>query len=294
MIDEEKVVESSEKEKDFGDSYYQSAVNGDVISGFRDLLMRGGYRIRDADGKICITDPSIAFDTPWHHIVHDHFLDCQRWHSIVFDLFSKVLPKEESFVPSQCQQCWKVVVRPRTLISLFSLLEIQVSLSRPSKCGIEVRPYVHGNYGGYFYNHSLEEGLECYKAVREIVSENKNLGPETPVVLKRSCTEYEMKCEPSDSWKITPRQIRIETLINKWYVRDTTLRKQPEHAISHVHRKWIEFAYSIGDGTYLNFTDGKPLYKPLVMYHHLATSDDETRQKELDKFNRAYFYGYDL
>ena len=71
----------------------------------------------------------------------------------------------KKWVPSKCMGCWKVVVRLKTLKQLFSLLQLQMRMGRPSKCGIEVRESVNGLYGGYFYNHSLEEGLECYSAV---------------------------------------------------------------------------------------------------------------------------------
>lgn len=282
------------KNADFGSSYYQQISDAEILSKFRPLLATGGYKVRE-DGKIYITEPSIAWDTPWHHVVHDHFLDCQRWHSIIYELFSNTMPPGQSFVPSACQQCWKVVVRPKTLLSLFALLELQNRLGLSSKCGIEIRPYVYGNYGGYFYNHSFEEGLACYSKVRKEVDETEHLGKDVSVILKRACTEYENKLGRSDEWTISDRQIYIETLVNRWYVKDTFVRKQSEHAIAAVHKKWIEFAYSIGDGTYLNFTGGEPLYKPLVTYHHLVEpGNEELLSKNKEKFKRQYNFGYDL
>lgn len=282
------------RNEDFGTSYYQLVNDNDILTKFRPLLIGGGYKVRDVDGKLEVRDPSIGWETPWQHIKHDNFLDCQRWHSILFNLFSMTMPRNQSFVPSACQQCWKVVARPKTLLGLFSLMELQKRLGRPSKCGIEVRQYVHGLYGGYFYNHSIEEGLECYKLVRSEIDKAEHLGPDTPVILKRGCTEYENRCGPSDNWIVTQRQLHIETLINEWVVRDVTLREQPEYAILYVHKKWIEFAYQNGDGTYLNFTGGKPLYRPLVTYHHLVDSTDEEREEAFSKFKRKPVFGYDL
>lgn len=275
-------------------SYYQSMVDDDIISKFRPMLQGGGYQLRDKDGKIHIKSPAMAYDTPWEHIMFDAFLDCQRWHTVLFDLFSRTMPPGESFVPSGCQQCWKVVVRPMTLLGLFSLRDLQKFLNRPSKCGIEVRPYVNGLYGGYFYNHSLEEGLDCYKLVREKVDETPYLGKEISVILKRACTEFEKKMGDSTKWFVTAKQIYIETLVNKWFVRNEVIRQQPMHAIANVHRRWIEWAYANGDETYLNFTDGRPIYEPVKTYHHLATARKNTRDKALKKFRRTYHFPYDL
>jgi len=56
-------------------------------------------------------------------------------------------------------------------------------------------------------------------------------------------------------------------------------RKQPVHAVAHVHRTWIEYAYSIGDPTYAEYTEDKPLYPPYVTYQHLAEEKQETETK---------------
>lgn len=285
-------------EENLEPSYYDKACAGDIISKFRPLLVNGGYKLRDEDGKIVVTNPATSFDTPWHHVSHDPFLDCQKWHAILFELFSKTLPDGRAFVPSPCQQCWKVVVRPQTLLGLFSLLEIQLKLNRPSKCGVELRPYVFGLYGGYFYNHSLEEGLDCYKLIRNEVNQSDHLGTDIPVILKRGCTEYEQRVRHSTGWKVTPEQIAIETLVNKWFVTDDIKRTQSDHQISTVHSLWIEFAYSYGDQTYKLFTNGEPPSRLNVVqyetYHHLVDVSDEERAEAFDKFKRRYYYGYDL
>lgn len=279
---------------DLEGSYYQMVSDDDIISRFRPLLQSGGFHLRDEDGKICAKTPGMAWDTPWHHVVHSAFLDCQRWHKILFDLFSLTMPPGSGFVPSACQQCWKVVVRPKTLLGLFSLLDFQRHLNLPSKCGIEVRDYVNGLYGGYFYNHSLEQALECYKTVRAGVNKTPHLGEDVSVIVKRACTEFEMRLGDSSKWKITPRQLSIETVVNKWFVRNDVQRLQPPHAISNVHRKWIEYAYSNGDSTYTHFTDGKPLYKPVKTYHYLVNKPKRTREVAFKKYARQLLFPYDL
>lgn len=253
-------------------SYYQHCIDQDIISHARPLLEKAGFKLRDGDGKIYV-EATQAWDTPWHHIKHSGHVNCHLWHRIMFDVIF-----QKRFVPSECQQCWKIVVRPQSLLQLFALLELQKRLDRPSKCGIEVRESVHGLYGGYFYTRSLEEGLASYKEVRSAIDEDQNLGPNIVVLLKRACTEFEVACGPSDKWEVTPEQQALEALVNKWFVHDINVRQQSEHVVSFIHKKWIEWAYANGDSTYQYFTNGKPLYQPYVTYHHLA--DEQSAKSE--------------
>ena len=243
-------------------SYYKEVVSQDIITKLRYLLVNAGYYLRDEDGKIH-ADLKMGWETPWHHVRHANNLDCNLWHKVMFDLGGK------RWVPSQCQNCFKVVARPKDLRGLFALLELQKKMDVPSKCGIEVRPTVHGNYGGYFYNWGLEMGLRKYKQVRDAVDKAEYLGPDTTVLLKRGCTEFEHALGDSTKWEVTPEQMEWEALVNEWVVQDVVYRKQADHGLAYVHRKWIEHAYSIGDPTYADFTDGIPLHPPYVTYQNL-------------------------
>ena len=251
------------------ESYYEQLCKDDIISKAKTLMRNKGYYLRDIDGKITV-DTRTGWDTPWHHVKHSDKLNCHYWHSVLFDVFSMQLPTEKRFVPLGCLDCYKVVVRPKTLKQLFALLEIQKQLDRPCKLGIETRDTVHGLYGGYFYNRGLDNGIECYKVVRSAVDNNEILGPEVEVLLKRACTEFEHAIGPSDKWEIKPGQIELEQLVSQKFVVDPQLRIQPDHAITYVHRRWIEWAYKNGDSTYLEYTNGKSIYPKYVTYHHMA------------------------
>lgn len=249
-------------------SYYEYLMAQDIVEHFRPLWERSGFKLRD-DGKFA-GNPQSAVEGPWHYVKHYWQWDCYTWHHVVFDIFGKTKVLGYPFVPSKCHHCFKVVVRPQTLKQLFLLESLQKALDRPCKCGIEVRDTVHGLYGGYFYNNGLEEGLQRYKEVRKAINEFEGLGPEVPVTLKRACTEFELACGPSDQWVITPEQLKIEEMVDKYLVKDDVVRTQPDHVIRHVHRQWIEWAWKSGDPTYAEFTNGQPLTKPPVTYHHLA------------------------
>ena len=259
-------------------NFYKNLVNHDVITLMRPLLQQAGFRLRDVDGKIEPTYTTITWDTPWVHIRHNPWMDCYLWHKIIFDVVEKMAG--QAWPPSDCQSCFKVVVRPKTVVQLFALYDLECSLNLPSKCGIETRDKVHGLYGGYFYNRGLNQGLHCYQLIRKTVDEWPGLGPDVKVILKRACTEYEHECGPSDKWVITQDQLYIEGLVKALVVSDNALRRQPEHLVYNVQRKWIEWAYAHGDATYQEYHDG-PLVPDYVTYHCVAEKEDweETAQK---------------
>ena len=249
-------------------SYFGQITAQDVIEWCRPLFETRGYYLRDSDGKIAF-EGKMAWDTPWHHVKHAHGLDCHLWHQVLFEIiFTRM--GQQKWVPGMCHECWKVVVRPPTLRGLLALLNVQEKLGHPSKCGIETRETVHGLYGGYFYNRSLQEGMDCYRMVRKAVDEDPVLGKDVRVILKRACTEFEMRCGPSDKWEMTPQQAHVEAVVNSVFVHDIVARKQPDWAISRVHTRWIQWAYAMGDPTVFEYTDGKPLYPPYQTYHHLV------------------------
>ena len=270
-------------EKEAPYSFYEHLRANDVIGQLRTLLDHAGWNLRTADGKLFARHPTISTDTPWLHVQTAPGLNCGLWHQITFNMVSMTLPVAERFVPRHCQNCWKVVCKPRTLEQLFNLLELEKSLGRPSKCGIEQRDSVHGLYGGYFYNKGKEAGLECYEAVKEAIAENEVLAPllaeadadgrTTRLILKRACTEFEHACGPSDKWVVTPEQNAIEDLIDRWVVSDGLELQQPDNVVWNVKRRWIEFAYKNGDQTYLRYTGGKPLYPDYVTYHQKETDN---------------------
>ena len=252
-------------------AYYNDVMSKDIVSMAYGLLEKRALKLRDVDGKL-VYDSSTEWKTPWHHVKSGDSINCQLWNAVMFVHLFKNLPYSvtggRSFIPTGCQHCFKVVVRPPTLKALFALEALQERLGLDSKCGIEMRAHVFGLYGGYFYNRGLSAGHECYGKVRAAVDADPELGPGVSVILKRACTEMEQECGPSDKWEIYPNQIEIEQLINRKVSTDLMLRQQPDIVIDHVHGKWIRFAYQWGDETVFDYIDPEmPLYPPYVTYH---------------------------
>jgi len=179
-------------------------------------------------------------------------------------LFHGVFLHYTNIIPQKCQECWKVVARPRTVKELFQISNLQKTSVRSSKAGIEKRPSVNGNYGAYWYNDSISEGEECRQYVTELVS---HISKDIPVFLKRGCTEFEHKYGPSNEWGVSVENADLERLITDLIIiEDAEFVGQPWYVKNHVKSLWIEFAHERGDTTYLEFTDGKPLYPKYVTY----------------------------
>lgn len=243
-----------------------------IISKVVRLLRDSGYYVaNDGSGKIRC-ELHMAWDYSWHHVAHLEELDCHLWHRIMFDIMG--------FLPTKCLACFKVVVKPRTLRQLFSLLDLQLSFGLPSKCGTEDRPEVFGNYGGYFYNRGLDAGLVCYRKVRDAVAADPDLrsllddrdvnGVPTRVILKRACTEFERRFGRSDKWgNPSDDQAELERRIEDAFYRDYPKVLQSRDVVEHVHEGWIRFAWDRGDETAKDYNGGLPLYPPYVTYHHL-------------------------
>ena len=66
---------------------------------------------------------------------------------------------------------------------------------------------------------------------------------------------------PSDRYEFTPEMAELEAYLKS--------RFRGRKAAPHGHlvlAHWIDFAYRMGDDTYLDFTGGKPLHRKAVSY----------------------------
>ena len=200
---------------------------------------------------------------------------CTLWKEIMFE---RVLEKKA--VPSHCHGCYKVIAKPRTLAELVAIEAFQqttIGFGR-SKCGLEMRTYTPRLYGAYWYCDGLDDGYIMLSRVRSIFHN-------IPAILKRGCTEYEMEVGPSDKWKITPEQLKLEALTTLHvdfdpYDKPDVVQSPP--FVEDLHWTWIKWAYQNGDTTYLQFTNGKPLFPEYVSYEPPAAVRKGQEQLPLD------------
>lgn len=236
----------------------------DLIENMKPFLDRNLYTVTHSGTIRRNAADAIQFETPWHHVNPCPYKQCNIDHQVKFNCFG--------YVPPKCLECWKVVVGPRTLKELFQLVDIERSMQHPCKAGIELRAYTSRPYGGYFYNNSLDEGRDCYEKVRKAV--NEHIGEDVPVILKRACTEYEMILGNSMTWHMNDLAWQLENEIDAIVEDDAKGSvRQPDIVVRHVHKRWIEYAYKLGDKTYLDYTDGEPLYPPYQTYHEKPVAE---------------------
>jgi hypothetical protein len=243
---------------------YLQLTKWDIAGKVKKILDRG-YIVRPEDGMIVPRQMAIAHDAPWVYTKSDPLCRCELYHKVFYNILDHI--------HSRCRGCWKVVVRPRTLVELFDLYELQKEMDVFCKCGIELRKTVNGNYGGYFYCKSKEEGLRRYEEVKNLIITD-NIGPDIPIILKRYCTEFEIGGEgikghgPSNQTPYcTPEELEMEAYIEAHFPNMHPGTISPKHQIATTLRSWIHHAYSIGDQTYLEFTNGERLFPTTVTYH---------------------------
>jgi hypothetical protein len=236
---------------------------------------------RNEDGKIDAVKRMVP-NPPWIYVKPGAAMNCMYWHHILFmHVFN------EKKVPIQCQNCWKVVAFPRDIEELFAIYLLQKEMSRACKCGTETeRDNTPRHYGGYWYNSSMAEGMECFNAVREALDRDKvyesailgcpikvrfNDGYDEPIklILKRGCTEFEQNCGPSDQWGWDDDQVELERIAFDSFSQEILHSSQTDIQLSTIFLDWIHRAFRIGDEKYLKFTNGNPLFEPPVTYHDM-------------------------
>jgi hypothetical protein len=183
---------------------------------------------------------------------------------VFLNRFTFQLAYAQAAVPKGCEACYKVKVLPRTLRELVALYELAGQVECPSKCGIDLYTRHSQNiYAGYFYLKSLEEARGVFRVIRELVNDDPKLGSGVPIVIKRGCSNYEVSCGPSAQYTFRPELQDIEAYLKSRFRRTRTERLTVAGTI---YGTWVPLAYQMGDDTYLDFTNGEPLYPKSLTY----------------------------
>jgi len=215
----------------------------------------------DGDGKIRkIFDSGKEVKSPWIHVKQDPYRNCDKL-SLTEYLFN--------FIPTRCLECWKVVVRPKTVIELIQLHNLMEDMNVGKdvycKCGIEIgRQFVTETYGGYFYTNSLQEGLARKEEVQALC--DKYIRPGIKVILKRYCSEFEILYGNSKGYN-QPKDAKIkEAMIDNNVELPINSNTQPDLLKRDVIQGWIEHAHDRGDLSYKQLNNDEPLYSELQTY----------------------------
>ncbi len=155
------------------------------------------------------------------------------------------------------------------------------------KCGVDVRATetYKGIHLGFWYTPlgDLEASKEHYKEIRRKV--RGALALDTPVILKRGCTEMENKFGPSHLWKYTDEMRMREEMLESTVVLNQVRQPQAEFVRVHVMTLWINYAHRMGDKTAKKYIRNYPLSTgsvPTTTYHenHPAIVEETVKDGE--------------
>ena len=215
-----------------------------------------------------LSDQNYSFQF-WRGINYD--LDCKR-HKKIFDSFN--------VIPKFCFGCFKVSIKPRTVMELFKLMLIFDRLELPNdnlrKCLVEVRPEIVGTYTGLIYCENLDEGKENLEAIQKIVGEE--ISYEIPISLKRGCSEYSIAFPGYED--VGSNDAPMLTYNEKWLKHEVyTDKNLVDHkyplvfgSYNHigltlkdvvVMQTWLAYAAAIGDLSYLDIFKNPMLNLPI-------------------------------
>ena len=238
---------------------YEAIKGRDVVDILKPLFEKGWY-IDAKTGKFKC-HPAISPDAPWIYVNPRPDIKC----SLDMHLFNAV-----GLVPKTCRNCFKVVIRPKTVAQLIRLYELMSTIFIDKglycKCGVEERPIVFGNYGGYNYNQGLKEGKKNYKKIRDLI--DIYVGSDVDVILKRGCTEMELATGPSKQYKVPDWADELEYKIMEVVELPDRTTQTPDYIVGHTIRKWLEFAWDRGDKTCLEFSDRIPIFPNKIDTYH--------------------------
>jgi len=165
-------------------------------------------------------------------------------------------------VPFGCRSCFKVKIALKTLRQLMAARDLANPTPYAFKCGLDLGiRYSSGVYAAFFYLDGLEQARSAFAELRRLVDEAPALGPDTPMLIKRGCTEYEVHCGPSDSYPIASEEVEA------WLLAHVTIPPSVQalpKGMTVLH--WIQAAFQLGDETYLDFTHGRRLYPKVLTY----------------------------
>lgn len=227
-------------------------------------LLNAGWEI--VDDKIQPSKHAYQADLNWVFANVD--FDCTKWNKIYHEVVTK-----ETLVHSHCHDCIKIVAKPKTLKDLVAIESIQQDMLYPCKCGIDTRFNTQVIYGAFWYNRGFVEARARYGEIRKRFDEEGL--KHVDLIIKKACTEFENRLGPTPDWeRPTEEQLTEEKELDaviRWDPKPPN--NIPEFILHNTHELWVKWAFKHGDDTYLEFTDNKRVYEPLVTYD--PEGDDE-------------------
>jgi len=255
--------------------------------GIQRLLRSGIVQVSQGTGLIEPTGQSMDYNSNWLFFGNTTAnRDCYLWHQIMFNHFD--------LVPEFCKMnCYKIVVKVRNFVEAIHLYNamhtgpaVLADLTLiHGKVGIDERYYSDGFFNGFIYCNGLEDALEKYAAVSELVSANvdtsyaqsRGLPAEIPIIIKRSCTEFEQKYGATNNefWSAsTPDERDLQNHIEDIFVKQTVAAVQPDWLKNKIIAKMTKWANTVGDKSWIEYFGLDFLTMKAVTYHETSVPKD--------------------
>lgn len=225
---------------------YEELRSDDILTPTIVGMIKSGMLTIRGDKIEEIVPIGLEVDAPWIYEVGEDWRKCRRWNKIYFRAYG--------MISRNCFNCWKIVCRPKTLKELMTVRKIQKRMRLSSKCGAEEREGSKhkGLYAAFWYcPPDLEEAKKLFKKVELEIK--REVGFQTPVILKRACTEMEEAAGPSDKWFFPRVQHSVENYLDGIFVIHEVSPKQPDFLKIHIMKEWIEYARRNRDLTHKDF-----------------------------------------
>lgn len=180
-------------------------------------------------------------------------LNCERHKKIFYDY---------NIIPEYCFSCFKILIKPESIIDLIKIYIIFDNLDLISKnerkCMIETRDKVEGVYKAFIYCKTIKESNEILEIVKKLIK--KNLGKNLNIEIKRGCSEYSKKFKDyknlkklfkyNPDWKKKENENDIKYPYLKEDNSNRIVKNGPCIRDVLTIRNWLYFAFLNKDNTY--------------------------------------------
>jgi hypothetical protein len=269
--------------------WHKLRFNSEILdSGVDRMISTGRVLAHSTNGKIVPNREALETRGNWLFFGHQTLLrDCGLWHGGWFNHFNH-------FVCEFCKlRCYKVVIKVHNFIEAIQFYNLM--LARPfisgdlttfsGKMGMDERHYSDGIFNCFIYCDGLDDALYRYSHIRAMVDEYMEDGEKIPIIVKRSCTEFERTHGPTDGdfWKaMTKEELDFQRHLEDIFNSELSCSVQPDWLKNKIIAKLARWANAVGDKSWVEYFGSDYLTMKAVTYHHLASKGDHQHDSSQD------------
>jgi hypothetical protein len=256
--------------------WHKLQFNNDTLNlGLERMLSSGAWKIHPDKGLIVPTREAMDANANWLFFGTQTLLrDCRLWHGGWFNHFNQ-------FVCEFCKlRCYKIVVKVRDFMEAIQFHNLMLSLpyiegdlvTFSGKVGMDERYYTDSIFNGFIYCDGLVDAQMKYHRVRRLIDEHLLEGENIPIIIKRSCTEFEKAHGPTDApfWQsMTQEELDFQRHLEDIFISELSCSRQPDWLKNKIIAKLARWANTCGDKSWAEYFGSDYLTMKAVTYHDL-------------------------